>query len=490
MSNDYPILSNSVKLTNSLIIFEKVWYNKLIDGLLNYIDKPHVIICYTKKQNKYFAHYYYANFDSYIEFYHYHLKFNISHRSFYEVIHSNQKLYFDIDVQKDSFINTYFENDINDKIDLLIETIIKSCKMILEPNILSLEKDVLIYTSHGENKFSYHIIIDHWYVENHIEAKYFFEKVYKYTEFILKGKYVEFIDNSVYTSNQLLRIVGCHKFDNMRIKKFESSFKYDNKIIHHQSDFINDDLNEFCKSLITMIDNCKPLQSFKEDKEENIPIKKIYNNLTEKNINDIQNLLNKQFGNLFVIRDIKNNIINLTRKKPFKCIVCNRIHTHENPRLIIMNKNVMWDCRRNEYDKKLNLGCLDIIDENENNHINEQDHYILIGDQKIDINNNNNVVEQLKNIKKKTKSNQLVQLILDNDIELDKNNNLHLRAISIKEKYNMLLNINCKTLDKNRLKKDVDNLCQNNTLEQLITKLETSSNQKLILAYLIKKNQF
>jgi hypothetical protein len=187
---------------------DRKWYPKMVPakgkGLLDHYKREelvsHLVVCYTKWQPTYqYVQYLYSYFDSYVEFYQYVIHMNQKDWSFYEVINFFQKPHFDIDIPiKELMENYYPENTPNIDFDtllnignLLIDHIIQSCVYMFKPNILNVEKDILLYTSHGKDKISffaegkktdffkekisYHIIIDNWY---HYELRPFLIKCY------------------------------------------------------------------------------------------------------------------------------------------------------------------------------------------------------------------------------------------------------------------------------------------------------------------------
>lgn len=272
----------------------------------------------------------------------------------------------------------------------MVETIIKGCQIILEPNVLNLEKDVLIYTSHDVDKVSYHIVLDHWCHHDHVEAKAFFDQVYNYCQGELKGKYVDCIDSSVYKPNQNFRILGSQKCLSNRVKIFQPYFYYNGDIINHTCIMIDNidkqNLHHLCKSLITFTSGCQLLQTFYIEKNT---IKYNYY-ITEKDLEEITTLLHKQFNNMFTIRDVVGYKVFLKRAKPYHCPMCLRVHLHENPMLLVYYGAVKWSCRRRDDRKTILLGYLssttnkdelqpEVIEEDES-------HMLIFGDYSIDLN--------------------------------------------------------------------------------------------------------
>lgn len=353
-------------------LYNKLWYTKLVSGsktnkgLLDCYNSDdlvgHLVVCLNFVNKTNYLEYIYAFFDSYVDFFEYKKQFAPHHCSFYEVVNFNQKPHFDIDINMAILIENYYPNQkiyYNDLLadgNLLVETLIRSIKIIMEPNVLVLDRDVLIYTSHGNDKLSYHVIIDQWCHHDHMEAKAFHDKVVFYTAALLQGKFVEFIDDSVYKTNQNFRMLGSHKYDNKRTKIFQPSFSYRGEMIQHVSRNKEGklfEMQEFAKSLITFTAECNLLQSFYK--------KKLYNRynyeLSEQNLKDIEGLLTTHFKGAYTIREVYDSSILLSTVVRVMCPICKRVHQHENPKLLIFKNEISWTCRRT--DQRYFLGTLD-----------------------------------------------------------------------------------------------------------------------------------
>ena len=98
--------------------------------------------------------------------------------NFYECMPDRwQKLHFDIDIGRDKIHPDHFNlNYANLVRDTLIKTLIQFFKQELNHE-LSLTDDVLIFTSHGVNVFSYHIIVDHYAFPGAIYCKHITKKL-------------------------------------------------------------------------------------------------------------------------------------------------------------------------------------------------------------------------------------------------------------------------------------------------------------------------
>ncbi len=353
----------------------------------------------------------YTHFKSYLEYGIYSLKLSEHERCFYEIIlgENAQKPHFDIDIDRLDIDGEAVKDD-------LIRSIVQ---LLSEHSIhLDLEKDVLIYTSHGkkkdDTKQSYHVMINNYCHGNNIEARAFYEKV----KSKMNPDFLKWIDNAVYSPTQQFRIVGCHKLNSVRVKRFQSMFTYNGKEIHHIYPETPDDKNhqfvmELEESIIGYTGNCRYLPPF----EPIIDSIKYYEETDDVSRADAKQAIqlvaiagNTQVTNPgfpYKFMGINGPIVMLKRTKPSRCKICKRIHEHENPYLLIVGeeKSVYFHCRRSSQDKKLFLGKLEpkeIINEDENKkeekNANETDKTCMKWSK--------NVIEKLKQTAKSSTSNK------------------------------------------------------------------------------------
>lgn len=328
-------------------------------------------------------------FDSYIEFGKYQLNIPESRRGFFELILDGfQKPHFDIDIN-------ITEHDVDtDKIrDIVVESIITVLK---EKEVtLDLTRDILIFTSHGAKKRSYHIIIDHYCHIDNDDAKGFYDAVVEKFKQILPISYYEqvhlltkpeliskWIDHNVYKSKQQFRIVGSQKPGSGRKKEFNAVWYYYGKEIRYvYPEAIESETHQMMleleASLVSNTVKCALLPPFVEDKNNgsNGVINKESLNLTVTDAREALFKLGQFIGmspnnNDFPFRLRKNNEINdncviLRRVKPSRCTLCNRIHESENPFIFIYGKErkLYFDCRRNSAGKRIYFGKLGLKDE-------------------------------------------------------------------------------------------------------------------------------
>lgn len=345
------------------------WYYRLVKGdngrsLMDRYDISSLIkglvICYAPKKSDEKSYHLYARFDMYMDFYKYMLTFPKNERHFYEVIMGEgaQKPHFDIDISDCDD----FEIVANDTKDHLIRSIIE----VFESKKLKIDiqKDILIYSSHGEKKRSFHLVVNNKCHQNNREAKIFYEKVIqRIPEF-----YKKFIDRAVYSPRQQFRILGSQKVGSDRPKMFSEIFTFKNvKYYHEYTEEIN---NPFLKgamllyeSLVSFTATCNYLPTFLNEDELNSYSDIVYQEISEQQVEDALNLLDDDSS---VLSNVIDGIILLKRIRASRCPSCsssfeNKIHEHENPFMFIVDDKVYWNCRRTK--KNLYLGLIKNVEE-------------------------------------------------------------------------------------------------------------------------------
>ena len=308
--------------------------------------------CKTKTTRK-FAHFINPN-----AFWEYYCQVPEEHRYFYEVILGNrkQKIHFDIDISNnDDIIGTD-----------VVSNVCKGIKHICENRYGTRvsDTDILIYQSidSSNKKQSFHIVLNNFYVKNHIECKMFYNFVLQYAE----SSYRQFVDHAVYSSLQNFRLLGSRKIKSNRVKV----------VFNSQEAAINLDL--FVASLVSYVpDNCALLSRLSNgaDDENNIIIKSNIckeiqadtKNVTRTNAADsdldtyskvpltsterieAMKLCHEKCGVGYVIRDVVNRMIRLNRSRSAYCPICQRTHDNENVFLTITHdRYVLFWCRRQE----------------------------------------------------------------------------------------------------------------------------------------------
>lgn len=341
--------------------FGRTWFTKLKStiqgsGLLDKYNEDtlagKLVVCMTlKAENKDKCLRYFGVFEDYIRFSGWmNTKVVVDkYKSFFEVILGihPQKPHFDVEIEKKEMLDA--ANDIRDSLVTSILEVTKSLGVELRIN-----RDILLYTSHGPLKRSFHVVIDNYYHQNNNEAKEF----YKLVVAKIPEKYREFIDKAVYSAKQQFRILGCQKPGSGRIKHFVEEWDYGKtKVKYEYSQPILNERHKFnmqlSSSLVSYVSNCMafPVLIVSEEKK-----KVTYNPSTQISYDTFTAAI--KACNDYAKGDIHSNynvrieegksIIILERKRPSMCIICNRVHEHENPYITIHGpeESVRFHCRR------------------------------------------------------------------------------------------------------------------------------------------------
>lgn len=316
----------------------------------------------------------YSVFEDYIELYRYLLKFDKDHRFFYEIILGDvpQKPHFDLDLPSSDTIK-----DVKDANKILQDVIRAIEKVCAEYDVkMTLEKDVLVYHSHGSFKFSYHIVIHHWCHSNHIQAKGFYEKVLEKCSSETK----EYLDQSVYSSKQNFRLLSSQKIGSGRPKKTFDPFPYNDQEVKHILDVEPESpqhasLEKLKESLVSWISDCRYLPDFVDESKTTKYLYNINGEIRHSHKhhdiiipNEILNIVqaflhDKNYP--FEVRELEGNCIALQRLAPSYCEVCERIHEHENPYIIVQGNEIYLNCRRSSVRQLLTVFSENLIEPTE-----------------------------------------------------------------------------------------------------------------------------
>lgn len=304
----------------------------------------------------------YSHFKSYLEYGIYQFKLPQHERCFYEIIlgESTQKPHFDVDIDNVIINGEDVKNNLIDGIITVLENI------GIEINLTT---DILVYTSHGSNKQSYHIVVNNHCHANNVEAKGFYHKVVD----MMKPEFVQWVDKAVYSPTQQFRIVGSTKIGSERVKTFQKSWKYhDQEITFNYPEKPEDDNHEFVMqleaSIVGYTGNCKFLPPFQPRLDQINHYDNDVDDVTQQEADEAINLIGLA-GNISIkdprfpykFLGINGPIVMLKRIKPSRCKICCRVHEHENPYLLVIGeeRSVYFHCRRAPEEKKLYLGKLD-----------------------------------------------------------------------------------------------------------------------------------
>lgn len=261
------------------------------------------------------------------------------------IMEGPQKPRFDIDLED----TTLSDSDLDRMISLIINQVIDGILFYL-PEI-SLERNIKLFTSHGEHKRSVHIVIDGFFHDNYMDARGFYDDVIKHVSKPL----MQYVDHGIYGKKKQLRIMDCCKWKSDRIKTLQDRFTYYDKEIICDWGELDNAVTRFVSSLITVIAGCDRLRSFAK-KSVYAKTSDITDAVTGKAIEMAKMVLGKNYT--FELESVTGSIILLRRLSPSKCVICDRVHESQHPFLYILYDRVYLNCRRHPQNKNYLIGHL------------------------------------------------------------------------------------------------------------------------------------
>lgn len=274
------------------------------------------------------------------EYWTYQAKFPERERSFYEVIRGavGQKPHFDIDIGA------------NGKHFLFDEEVLMSLKLAIYKTLAAGDTsvavgDMMVYSSHGEKKKSYHVIVDGYCHNNNLEARKFYDDVIAH----MNPSHTEYVDRAVYSSFQNFRMLGSQKHSSGRTKVSDDGSEAG--------------YGEFLTSMITNVGGCEVLSKYaavvaQERERINVDLE-----IGDSQVSKVMELVRDHVAEMggregsLVYERAENGLVMLKRVRPTMCRVCGRKHQSENPYVSVRaNGRVMLFCRRS--DRPEFIGCL------------------------------------------------------------------------------------------------------------------------------------
>ena len=216
--------------------------------------------------------------------------------------------------------------------------------------------NIMLFTSHNENKKSAHIVLDRINVCNNNDAKEFYKHVIKYCPTTSK-----YIDCAVYSQLQQFRLFKSSKIGQNRIKEFIPSFVNKNKLVKYNIDYIKhyeklpnttEEEKEFRKrykgikilsgSLINYIKY--PTIKFEQKEQKEI----LRDKIEDDKIDEVINIIDTKYKNIYTYDKIINGLICIKRLIPSYCNICKRTHNSIDGFIFIKEGKFYLNCRRNE----------------------------------------------------------------------------------------------------------------------------------------------
>lgn len=293
--------------------------------------------------NNYFM---FSSFRDALELRNYIEPFHAEKRCFDEIIMEGpQKPRFDIDLEDEQLTTQELDN----RIQMIINQVLDGIMMYL-PNI-NLQKNIRLFTSHGGQKRSVHIVVDGFFHDTYLDAKGFYDDVIKHVSPSLS----KYVDHGIYGKKKQLRIMNCCKWKSDRIKTLQETFRYHQDMVVCEWGELDNEVIRFISSLITVIAGCDRLPSFAKKsayvKSEDLP-----DGIVNDAIELTKDILGKRYT--FKYESTTGSIVVLIREAPSMCITCDRIHEKQHPYLHIFRDNVYFNCRRHPQNKSTFIGNL------------------------------------------------------------------------------------------------------------------------------------
>lgn len=202
-------------------------------------------------------------------------------------------------------------------------------------------------TSHGANKFSYHIIVNAA-AKNYEDAHHYSMLIYD----AIPASYIRrFVDLAVYKSVQNLRMTYAYKYDRENEKMVRQ------KILSPMPSDVQNDFENWKMSLITHIDiTCVILPPVHDKRSKQNPFDQPteYTNISSLPIGFLQII--EPYSKGLIPNDVNGNLVIFRRTEPSMCLICDKVHDKDNSLMIIIHKDCyILKCRRNQYNQKIIL---------------------------------------------------------------------------------------------------------------------------------------
>jgi hypothetical protein len=366
----------------------KRWYyrlkgeNGLLESLSDDDRMTHLIISFVNPEQKRF----YTSFENYIEFLTYLLKTPDEKRNFHEVTIDKrpQKMRFDIDIKKYKYVNDTLVDEINQlQVQKFLDELIQGCIDEFKEFNYQLEpaKHMLLFSSHGLEKWSFHLVIDGFYCDNHQEANELYKRILSRIECKEKS---DWLDSGIYSVNHCLRTLGSVKIGTLRdgskekrIKILEKNwtfheqqitFEYSQKPRHEQHRLSL----EFERCFLSLTETCFPIPNLVKKFSADDGITRKETKADEVVMDFAYRLFVSIYGDIYSYAGTMGNFVMMMRNRPSGCPICQRVHEHENGFLwikpvhsdnLVLNKyEVYFDCRRSN-GVKIKIGEKVILNE-------------------------------------------------------------------------------------------------------------------------------
>lgn len=258
----------------------------------------------------------------------------------YEVIRGcrQHKMYFDIDGPGEMY-----EESIE---------VVKTLKAIIDSLIPGAE--IGVFTSSSSEKSSFHVIIDEYHVDNNAESLAFYRAVMdKFTESSAAIPPNIKVDR-LYSSNQQLRVLGWSKPGKGRFKVLSPELSSERFLQMQSTELLQ-------ASLVSVVGSSSSRKISLETsvkKAQVSPSSTASLFLSLADLSSLKVALKKMKLPFKIVgpADGAPSIINLKRKSPAYCELCERLHEHENAFVTVGRDGVLrFFCRRDSSKKHMKI---------------------------------------------------------------------------------------------------------------------------------------
>ncbi|QIN54376.1 putative DNA helicase/primase [Cedratvirus kamchatka] len=264
---------------------------------------------------------YYAYFRSHIDFA---TKTRRLPKNFHEVVMGRQKARFDFDKAKTK-----------EELDKAVEEV---CLATMKIVPLVRPEDFIYFTSHSEERFSAHLVINNHYYRNHIQARELFNLVSKE----ISPQSLAILDSGVYSSVQCFRMLNNSKLGETRPKKYEKLFLGNQEYTFTTKHERMYDMELLRASLLGQVEGCALLPDLVDESRP-----EGHDDLEDDVVREVMKFCRSKIRDFpFRKRSIEGNMIALQRVHPSLCPGCKRIHENENPYIKINAIDIYFVCRR------------------------------------------------------------------------------------------------------------------------------------------------
>ena len=238
---------------------------------------------------------------------------------------------------------TDFEKLLDEEADAVITLLIKAIDLEMEEKNIEYNKDqnLLIFSSHGRMKRSFHVIIDKFHFDNHHDTMNFSQHIST-----RMGDFGHYIDQKVYNSFRPFRLLGsAKKSDVKRIKQLDEKYC----TYRPGMGVVNKLDSLLATSLITYVHD-----SYKLDSSLWAPIQKVKKSSDPQEFIDgaVYTTISNQYHRSILAKiysfptHTDSEYLRLKRFKPANCPACNRKHDHENACIYLYKGYPYFKCYR------------------------------------------------------------------------------------------------------------------------------------------------